>query len=141
MRNKVIDLKRFIKRDDSMIAHTRVIYEDETLFQCFTLEQPWLSNAPYESCIPVGIYKIKLGMFNAGNYKAYEVIDVPLRSGIKWHIGNTIKDIWGCICPGDAITIFSNGVWGVLNSSDTFEKFMNIMDGDKEAWLSVREEF
>lgn len=140
-RLKVVDTRRFIFRDDSTISHLRVIYDDETLFECFLLEQMDLSNAPYESCIPTGLYKMKLGHFNAGGYKAYEVIDVPERTYIKVHIGNTVKNIWGCLCPGDAIHIFSNGKWGVLNSEDTFNKFMDVLEGDKEVWLSVREDF
>lgn len=139
-RLKVVDLKRFIFRDDSTIGHMRVIYDDSALFECFLLEQMDLSNAPYESCIPVGLYKLKLGHFNAGGYKAYEVQDVPIRTLIKMHVGNTVKNIWGCLCPGDAIHIFSSGMWGVLNSESTFNKFMDVMEGDKESWLSVREE-
>lgn len=141
-RLKVVDILRPKPRpgDTATISRLRVIYDDKVLFEAFTIEQPWLQNAPYESCIPVGLYKLKLGRFNAGGYAAYEVMNVPGRTYIKIHIGNTVLDILGCICLGDAITEFPNGIPGVLNSSDTFKKFMEVMDGDKEAWLSVREE-
>ena len=139
-RLKVVDIRRFIFRDDCTIGHMRVIYDDTITFDCFSLEQMDLSNAPYESSIPSGLYKMKLGHFNAGGYKAYEVIEVPGRTQIKFHVGNTVKNIWGCLCPGDAIHIFNTSMWGVLNSEATFNKFMDVMAGDKECWLSIRED-
>jgi hypothetical protein len=136
MRSKVVSITPLITDDKAIVSKLRVIYDDEVLFECFVLEQPWLNNAPYESCIPAGLYKMKLGIFQSGGYKAYEIhVGIP-RSLVKMHIGNNVKDILGCIVPGDAIAQF-DGEWNVLNSGTTFNKFMDIMDGDKEAWLSV----
>ena len=146
-RQKVIDIGRVDwavagnRGVSATIGNFRIIYDDSVIFSCYSLEQPWLSNAPFESCIPVGLYEVKLGMFHTGGYESYEILtpDSP-RSGIKIHIGNTIKDVLGCILVGDAVTRYSNGMLGVLASEDTFNKFMQVMGGDKKAWVSIRNE-
>ena len=37
-------------------------------FQCYTVERPWLDNRARESCIPEGVYRLRLGTFNRGGY-------------------------------------------------------------------------
>jgi hypothetical protein len=65
----------------------------------YTLERPWLDNRRNISCIPEGRYHIytfvhsKMGM-------VIGLEDVPERSEILIHPGNTIKDTAGCILPG-----------------------------------------
>ena len=39
-------------------------------FECYTVERPWLDNKPRESCIPEGVYRLELGMYNRGGYPA-----------------------------------------------------------------------
>jgi hypothetical protein len=103
----------------------KFIFEE---FQCYTVERPWLDNKPRESCIPEGVYPLKLGMYNRGGYPAYEVMDVPNRSLIKIHIGNTMDDIVGCIAPGKSLG-FLERKWGVSSSKKAFQEFMRAMDG------------
>lgn len=98
-------------------------------FQCYTVERPWLNNKVRESCIPEGKYELKLGMFNNGGYSAYEVMDVPNRSLIKIHIGNTIDDVVGCIAPGNKLG-YLRGKWGVIYSRPAFDAFMDNMNGE-----------
>lgn len=105
-------------------------------FQCFTVERPWLDNKPRESCIPEGVYSLKLGMYNRGGYPAYEVIDVPNRSLIKIHIGNTMDDIVGCIAPGKSLG-FLERKWGVSSSKKAFQEFMQAMDGVEVSNLTI----
>jgi hypothetical protein len=105
-------------------------------FQCFTVERPWLDNKVRESCIPEGEYPIVLGRYNKGGYDAYEVMEVPGRTLIKIHIGNTIDDVIGCIAPGRALgTVY--GKWGVTGSRPAFQKFMGAMDGEPESTMFV----
>lgn len=110
--------------------------EDFEAFECFTVERPWLGNKPFESCIPIGEYSIVLGRFNRGGYPAYEVTDVPGRSLIKIHRGNTMNDLLGCIAPGLALGCI-NGVWAVTNSREAFSSFMEAMDGKRVASLKI----
>ncbi len=66
---------------------------------CVTCELPWKDNQNKISCIPVGTYKVT--PFNSPSKgDVYLVNDVPNRDMIEIHIGNTIKDILGCIAVG-----------------------------------------
>ena len=105
-------------------------------FECFTVERPWLDNKPRVSCIPEGEYKIQLGIYNRGGYEAYEVMDVPNRSLIKIHIGNTIDDIVGCIAPGKALGYLERK-WAVTSSKKAFQEFMGAMNGIEESTLRI----
>lgn len=105
-------------------------------FECFTVERPWLDNKPRDSCIPEGRYKLKLGMYNRGGYPAYEVMDVPNRSLIKIHIGNTIDDIVGCIATGKALGYLERK-WGVTSSKKAFKEFMEAMSDVEESVLHI----
>jgi len=97
-------------------------------FFCYTVERPWLDNAPYKSCIPTGVYDVKLGRYNRGKYDAYEILNVPNRTHIKIHKGNTMDDVVGCIATGNELGCIKRK-WAVLNSGFTYIKFMDAMQG------------
>lgn len=66
---------------------------------CVTCEDPWKDNSPNISCIPIGNYQCV--KFSGTKYKdVWEVTNVPGRSAILIHNGNTIKDTQGCILVG-----------------------------------------
>ena len=105
-------------------------------FSCFTVECPWSNNTVDLSCIPIGSYFLKLGKYTRGGYPAYELQDVENRSLIKIHAGNTVSDIRGCIALGEHPGCIGNQ-WAVINSRNTFKKFMDAMDGVPEALLTI----
>jgi hypothetical protein len=106
-------------------------------FECYTVERPWRDNIARESCIPEGEYELQLGMFNRGGYQAYEVMNVPDRSLIKIHIGNTVDDVIGCIAPGKALGYLERK-WAVTSSRNAFREFMAAMDGRQQATLTIK---
>lgn len=64
-----------------------------------TCEDPWNNNQRSISCIPEGTYLC--GKFNGRKYQdVWEVKDVPGRSAILIHQGNTINNTEGCILVG-----------------------------------------
>ena len=70
---------------------------------CDTLELPYRDNQRSISCIPAGEYKVRLRLPRESatrNYIHLIVKDVPNRSHILFHIGNTAKDTRGCILVG-----------------------------------------
>lgn len=74
---------------------------------CLTLERHWLDNRRNISAIPPGTYEcIK---YSGSKFKdVFLVKDVPDRSGILIHAGNTLADTEGCILVGDSFS--QNGV-------------------------------
>ena len=106
-------------------------------FLCYTVERPWLNNAAFKSCIPPGIYPIKLGRFFKKGYPAYEINQVSNRSLIKIHVANTMDDVQGCIGVGSVLGVVDKK-WAVLNSADTFAKFMEAMDGLEEGYINIK---
>ncbi|MCL2689052.1 MAG: DUF5675 family protein [Chitinispirillia bacterium] len=90
---------------------------------CVTCECPWKSNERNVSCIPVGRYRCEIITRASNGQKAYELKNVPNRTGILIHPGNTIKDIEGCILLGAQYGDFG-GMPGVTSSTVTTNLFM-----------------
>ena len=70
---------------------------------CDTLENPWLDNQQTISCIPAGIYNVRLRLARESASRDYLhllVKDVPNRKYILFHRGNFPKDTSGCILVG-----------------------------------------
>ncbi len=70
---------------------------------CDTLENPWVDNQRNISCIPEGIYDVRLRLPRESATRDYIhllVKDVKDRDYILIHIGNTAKDTSGCILVG-----------------------------------------
>ena len=109
-------------------------------FACLTVEQDWEDNKPSVSCIPEGIYPMVLGMYHRGGYPAYELLEVPGRSLIKIHRANTMDDLLGCIGLGKKWG-FINGKWGVASSKPTYQAFMDAMEGEETALITISSVF
>jgi len=70
---------------------------------CDTLENPWVDNQRNISCIPEGIYPVRLRLPRESASRDYLhllVQEVPNRDWILFHRGNTAKDTSGCILVG-----------------------------------------
>ena len=70
---------------------------------CDTLENPWQDNQRNISCIPEGVYPVRLRLPRESATRDYIhllVKDVPNRDWILFHRGNTAKDTSGCILVG-----------------------------------------
>lgn len=97
---------------------------------CVTCEDPWKGNAASMSCIPIGTYKCE--KWNGTKYRdVWELRDVPGRSYILIHQGNTIKDTQGCILIGKSFGDI-DGVPAILESVATLEKLRKILPDNFE---------
>ena len=70
---------------------------------CDTLENPWVDNQRNISCIPEGVYPVRLRLPRESATRDYVhllVQEVPNRDWILFHRGNTAKDTSGCILVG-----------------------------------------
>jgi Family of unknown function (DUF5675) len=114
--------------------------EDEDFVARFcTAEDDWLHNAPSVSCIPSGSYLCRRGHFPKNGEK-FQVMDVPNRSTILIHAGNTEEDVMGCIMLGGrfgSLVVADEDVpdhpkttkWAVLESQAAIQTFMALLAG------------
>ena len=100
-----------------------------------TLENPWLNNEPYVSCIPVGYYECKrVDSPRYGN--TFEVTDVEGRTHILFHWGNWEKNTLGCILVGTD----SNWTDMIMSSRKAFGEFIKYTQGVDQFVLEIRNE-
>lgn len=116
--------------------------------QLHTCEDDWVNNRPGESCIPPGIYRLERSWYYGGKYETFEICDVPGRSRILVHKGNTEEDVKGCVAvglrrgwirvPRDEDTgkagVRKNAV---VDSAEAFRRFMAALAGVDEAELRI----
>lgn len=100
-----------------------------------TCEEPWRWNRSLTSCAPPGSYKVK--WHNGTHFKNVFILDdVPERSGILIHNGNTVKDTEGCILVGKSFYKF-NDYWGVSDSQDILNVLRDRMKNEVEWVLRI----
>ena len=105
-------LERVEKEDTHTLG--RFWFEGEVVY---TLELPWIDNAPFISCIPAGSYEVELTHSPAFDKKLWLVKDVEDRSGIRFHAANFVHELEGCIAPGlNKQDIDGDGIIDVINS-------------------------
>jgi len=105
---------------------------------CFTVERPWLNNAPNISCIPAASYPVKwvvTGTSGNRNGRGLGVENVPDRTLIRIHVANVADEVQGCIGVGLQRHDFRRGQ-GVSQSRAALSKLMDIMEG-QEAILHI----
>lgn len=127
---KKITLKRINSSSECVLG----VLELDNKEICKTLELPWRDNQKGISCIPAGEYK--LSPYPSSRFgEVYIVNDVPNRTGILIHTGNTADDIEGCILVGDSYGKL-NGKKAVLNSRQAFNLLKETL-GEEEYLLNV----
>lgn len=88
---------------------------------CVTLEPLWYDNQEDVSCIPAGKYQCK--KHNGPRFEdSWEVLDVPGRTAILIHPGNTIGDTKGCILAGMRFMPM-----GVADSRQAIQKLRGVL--------------
>lgn len=103
---------------------------------CVTLERPDLNNQKNISCIPEGVYLCQ--QINSPRFgKTYEVLNVPDRTHILFHIGNTIQNTTGCILLGQYVGKIGSER-AILNSSNTHKSFLEKLSSVKTFALRIK---
>lgn len=100
---------------------------------CKTLENGWKDNKPKISCIPTGTYNCTRDY--TGKFQYWKINNVPNRSNIEIHNGNTHNHTLGCLIIGSS--------WGrlndkpaVLGSLTTLNKLKQILPDEFELEIS-----
>jgi Family of unknown function (DUF5675) len=92
-----VDIYRKIETSQSITGEFWI----DGVKQCYYLEPSRLTPFyPGHPCIPAGSYRVELTMSPHLGYVCPEVLNVPGRSAIRWHIGNFPKDVLGCCVVG-----------------------------------------
>ena len=102
------------------------------------LEPAWKKNKQKISCIPLGTYPLKLEYSNKFKRDLWELKDVPNRSEIKIHSGNTRPETDGCLLIGMKHGKVANKP-AVFESIRALKEFTNVMTGKKNVTLEVIE--
>ncbi len=128
---KNIEIKRV---ECSEVATVGVLMVDGVCV-CWTLEEPWRDNRKDVSCIPEGRYPLELEYSPSKKQKLWTIKNVPDRTYVRIHTGNTVLDTKGCPLTGSKPGIL-DGRRAVLGSQDAFTEFMQTMsDVDKSEIL------
>lgn len=122
------------------ITATPGILLTEVGLLALTLELPWKDNQRNISCIPLGNYRcvmVKNRTTNGGMgiKTTFEVIAVPDRDGILFHIGNTVKDTEGCILLGKGFNLDRKITLSA--SKVAFIEFIAYFEKEKEFMLRI----
>jgi len=108
--------------DNGAVLGTLVLADEDSAFILHSLELPWFGNARNVSCIPTGLYQAQY-KFSGQRGHVYEIDDVPGRTAIQIHVGNTAQDTEGCILAGTMRGVI-NGKPAVLNSRTAMASLM-----------------
>ncbi|HWP38960.1 MAG TPA: DUF5675 family protein [Gemmatimonadales bacterium] len=110
-----------------------------------TAEEEWRNNQRSVSCIPAGLYTCRRTRWLKHDLETFEITEVPGRTRILFHPGNTVADTEGCILVGKdfgAVPVQDVGTerlrWAVLRSREAFREFMDYLDGVEMFLLEIR---
>lgn len=91
----------------------------------WTIERPWLSNRPMMSCIPQGHYQCE--RYSSARFKnTFEIVGVPERSKILFHVANFPHEVQGCI--GVGMSMMGERI-AVAQSAAAMDKFRELTSG------------
>ena len=88
----------------------------------FTVERPWLDNKSDVSCIPTGIYDVRMTYSPRFRTMLYELAEVPGRFACRIHPANLAMQLNGCIALGEKRG-YIDGVKAVLVSRPAVRAF------------------
>lgn len=135
--NKIIELIRL--EEDYDYGTFGIMKVNKKVF-CVTLEPRDEENLIKMSSIPAQQY-ICIRYFSPKfQYETFKIENVPFRSDILFHPGNTIKDTLGCILLGKSFFGMQKDR-GINNSGSTFKVFMSLMEGENKFHLTIKEDY
>ena len=97
---QTLTIRRSIETDKNVLGFaTLTNSRGKIIFNCVTLELPFLANKKKVSSIPTGTYRaIKTKSQSKGEVLMLK--QVPNRTSVLVHVGNYSKDTLGCVLMG-----------------------------------------
>ena len=103
--------------------------DGDVVFQCVSLELPWVGNRRNVSCIPAGNYSVTKSRSQHFGENTFHVNSVSGRSDILIHPGNFTSDIEGCILLGERFSDINNDtITDVTDSRKTINTVKKLAD-------------
>ena len=137
--NGMIPIVEIIRLEESEQWGTIGVLKVQKEVVCWTLEPPDRLNAPNRSSIPAQQYTAI--RYNSPTFgETFMVTNVPGRSHILFHTGNTAQDTHGCIILGSEVG-YLKSTKAVLESRKAFHTFMALMEGHDRFHLTVKEDY
>ena len=135
----MIPVTRLVRLEENFQYGTFGVFLINTEVFCVTLEPADLLNKPNEANIPEQQYLCRK-IISPSHGKTFEVKNVPGRTHVLFHAGNTIDHTEGCILLGQYPGKLK-GERAVLNSGATFKKFMERMEEYDTFHLTVNKNY
>lgn len=96
-------------------------WQDDAAPFAVCLEDPWRGNEKNVSCIPDGIYTCEF--YDSPTHgPTFQVMNVPNRTYILFHRGNTHINTQGCVLIGESYSHL-NGIPSIASSRQGFDEF------------------
>ena len=134
---ELIPIVELIRLEESVDHGTFGVLRIQKQVFCVTLEPADRENEVNRSSIPAQQYRCRRWKSTRFG-DTYLVMDVPGRSGIVLHPGNTDTDTAGCIILAQHFGKL-RGNRAVLNSGRTFQRFITRMRPHDFFHLTIRE--
>ena len=131
-------LNRYRPSENCVLGNIKIVGLEHN--PIYTLENPWMNNKPWISCIPAGDYALKRK--HSGKFGAtWELFTVDGRTDILIHAGNTEKDTSGCILVGTASGRLTDSKkqshLAVLNSRDGMLELNRLLNEDEAHTITI----
>lgn len=125
-----IDLCRFAYFPDRTLGQLQ--YLD---YRWWTIENPWLDNTPYISCIPEDNYAMARFDSNKHGANRWQIMAVPNRTLILLHVANTAANVLGCLGLGKGLY---GDLAGVARSRIAVGEFYEATEGKTNLRIDIR---
>jgi hypothetical protein len=128
-KSKVIISRRY--QDTETLGTLLVMKGIYIIFECKTIELPFINNEKNISCIPEGVYKTEK-IISPTKGECFIINNVPNRTAILLHKGNYATgkkvDTQGCILPGlKFVDINNDGEIDVENSTAAMKSLLEVL--------------
>lgn len=136
---KTVLINRFKITNNYTLGHCYIKHDNGNVeYIGVTLERGWRENQRNISCVPEGIYDLKLEHSPRFRKELWELYGVPNRSECKFHAANYWRQLNGCISLGfKHKDIDGDGDPDVTSSRDVMKKFHKAMENTRIANVEI----
>lgn len=142
MSNKRVILPRHYQTQFATYGQLFVQNGVNIIFNSVCLELPWKDNERAMSCVQAGEYDLVLEWSPKFQMDLWELKDVPGRTECKIHTANFVRQLNGCIAPGQRFGhIDADGVFDILYSDSTRRLFHAALKGETSVRIHIIDMF